>query len=1314
MATVNVASSQNLTAVTYAALDTVNVQDGVLLSINSAWTTRPLSIQALGTGRIEVSNTSTTTPMVLEFAVNANSAGFSVQQNGALQIRGNWITVATSTGTANQTLFSSNNIGGVAIDYPSLIEVETGSGTNVWEVWQAIPEDVSGGTANIYGWNKADTNIGTVAVSAAGAVTGIGTNFQTTHIGIRFKLPLIARDFVISAVASTTACTIQEMSGATYTGGTISAGSAYLVRDGSLINKVQVGNQDLGKVLFFNPLTTAVRMGDGTNGTIIPSGAMVRVPNIHLNSQLQSTTLTAAITSTAAQAITVAAAVGPTSNTAFSTTAQLGTLLLVSGGNVERIHYTTRSGNTYSATSQTRGMYGTVAQSYFPIGTAVYWLPSPSGTTFNSTVVASPSGTVDVQVCSAGVRFALAISNYASLILKHFGGNNFITSGGAGGFQIDTVSCIGANFQMPGLVVSGLGVNLASMLGQGSISNIHAFNNLTGIATTVSNITLTNVPALTNFSKIKSRIFNRQVSLSGSSVRAINLSNVSCSTPIDGLYVAGGSVILSVNNSADIKNIFISGQPNADSSGSTDALSCLVVSNASNNILRSISVWGGGSCTRNPIINVDAGCQNNVIHNKGSAAIDGNQQCASISSDAGLNTTISHFTLTNPRITNTSGDLNASVTTNTGGAHRLLLIDSVTSTATATGIPYKGLMEIDVVSGPHRLWSSTTTVSIVPNLVDVQPIVVLSNVAKTVASLFIGSFSAQNAFAMYDLSSIGQGYLDNLGRIYLPGLGDSIIIKSVFSNKGILSFSGSTFDYNYNLGSGTNAVPADITIEFRLSNWGSPNTGSWTPLVSNTDLQTSLSGLSGYSSSVGFDLQIRVTTTTASSGRYLMNMKFPVNLDTSYNPAVSNTQIGIAGAPTGTLLAVYDNSNPTTPILRDSLVISGTIGAVKMPYDYDAVPVAYRIVARKAGRGWVSLSGVYTNLAISIPVSMPILSWYTTGASGVAFNHIAHTITIISAVSPIQVASAYQDDLSQLANMALPEFLTCDGVTFSTTYTVVLSGAGAITGSYTDAAGLHVSVTSSALDAGTLVQIWDVASATELYVGVPSGALSLPIVYPGADKTLRLRAMQCGATSASRFVEQLGTLTSAGASFLVTQAPDQVYASNAIDGSTVTGVTIDDTLMRFVLAGRTSISWAEIYAYETWWLSTVAGMRDDGRIITAIDPANYVLAGCRLRNDNPGGVPITITGGWGRDSVTGQTITLIDTTGGPIFAAPDAVIAYGQSAATPAEIWSHASRTLTADPGAAGHAATQAAIAAVQSVAQAARDQAALAVALSA
>jgi len=127
MATITVATSQNLTAVTYAQDDIINVLDGVTLTVNSQWSIRPRMIQALGTGRVEFSNTSTTVPHVQEFYLQSgtSAAGFLFTQNAVVQVGGDWIVVGTSTGANNQVLFSANNIGGRAIDYPTMIQVET-------------------------------------------------------------------------------------------------------------------------------------------------------------------------------------------------------------------------------------------------------------------------------------------------------------------------------------------------------------------------------------------------------------------------------------------------------------------------------------------------------------------------------------------------------------------------------------------------------------------------------------------------------------------------------------------------------------------------------------------------------------------------------------------------------------------------------------------------------------------------------------------------------------------------------------------------------------------------------------------------------------------------------------------------------------------------------------------------------------------------------------------------------------------------------------------------------------------------------------
>jgi hypothetical protein len=387
----------------------------------------------------------------------------------------------------------------------------------------------------------------------------------------------------------------------------------------------------------------------------------------------------------------------------------------------------------------------------------------------------------------------------------------------------------------------------------------------------------------------------------------------------------------------------------------------------------------------------------------------------------------------------------------------MLLIDTITSTATGTGGASKSGLELDMIAGPHRFFQITATASIIPNLVDIQPIVVLSNTAKSVGSVYVGGFSAQSAFDMYTFT--GGTFLDNLGRIYYPAISDAVVIKSVFALKGITNFTGTTFDFNYNLGSGTNPIPAGTTVEFRMTNWGTANTGAWTAFVDNSSLETARAALSGYSSSVGIDLQLRVTGTTAVSGRYLMSLRLPVTIDAAYDPAVYRTELGFTGAQVGTLIAGYLNANPSVPVLQSSLTLTGSSGSVPMPYNYDAVPVAYRLVARFPGWTFSSLTGTYTKTAISIPITQTQVldansnPLYVSGVTGVAVNYGASTITLSASRPAVQVWSAVQDSLSLLANLTQNDpFSTSNGSSFISTYTLVVTGTlttGNITGNVT-------------------------------------------------------------------------------------------------------------------------------------------------------------------------------------------------------------------------------------------------------------------------
>jgi hypothetical protein len=350
----------------------------------------------------------------------------------------------------------------------------------------------------------------------------------------------------------------------------------------------------------------------------------------------------------------------------------------------------------------------------------------------------------------------------------------------------------------------------------------------------------------------------------------------------------------------------------------------------------------------------------------------------------------------------------------------------------------------------------------------------MSNLAKTVGSVYAGSFTAEGSFNMYDFT--GDVTLDNLGRIYYPSIGDSIVIKSVFALKGITNFTGTAFDFNYNLGSGTNPIPAGTTVEFRMTNWGTANTGAWTAFTNNASLETARAALTGYSSSVGIDLQFRITGTTASAGRYLMSMKLPVTIDAAYDPAVYRTEVGFNGAQVGTLMAGYLNADPLNPSLQGSTVFTSGTASIPMPYNYDSIPVPYRLVARLAGWTFSSLTGTYTKTAISIPITQNRVvdvngdPLYVSGVTGVAVDHVAQTITVSSNRSGAQIWSAVQDNLCLLENLTKADpFSTNNGSSFISTYTLVVTG-GITAGNISSNVTLSGTLSSGVVITGNVAQ----------------------------------------------------------------------------------------------------------------------------------------------------------------------------------------------------------------------------------------------------
>ena len=230
------------------------------------------------------------------------------------------------------------------------------------------------------------------------------------------------------------------------------------------------------------------------------------------------------------------------------------------------------------------------------------------------------------------------------------------------------------------------------------------------------------------------------------------------------------------------------------------------------------------------------------------------------------------------------------------------------------------------------------------------------------------------------------------------------------------------------------------------------------------------------------------------------------------------------------------------------------------------------------------------------------------------------------------------------------------------------------------------SVTVNGLEVGTRIQLYNVNTEEEIVNTVTTDSIFSFVVDDEASDgdVIRLRAMKIP----KMFIEVVALFSGAnGAGFLVEQSDDQVYLTNDIDGSSVTTVTIDDDNL-LVSVDTGVITWGEIYAYESYWLTTEEGIRDEGRFIDARDVANYIFYDFRIKNVSSPSEPLVITGGYGVDSVTNESITLLDTSGGTIFTAPDHAIPVlvnvttgsvitGDISEVPGAVWTHNNRTLT-------------------------------------
>jgi hypothetical protein len=299
-------------------------------------------------------------------------------------------------------------------------------------------------------------------------------------------------------------------------------------------------------------------------------------------------------------------------------------------------------------------------------------------------------------------------------------------------------------------------------------------------------------------------------------------------------------------------------------------------------------------------------------------------------------------------------------------------------------------------------------------------------------------------------------------------------------------------------------------------------------------------------------------------------------------------------------------------------------GSVQAPYDFDDVAVSGTLKIRALAAESIDLPVTWVGDGANVPAPMAALTGYTAGPyPDASFDKGTKVVTVSAAMTTAQLWSAWREYIVQLANFDVDDDWTYPELNAGT-WAVAFSGAGAITGSYTDINGTRAPITAPNLPTGTRVQFYDVTGAAELLnttLASPGASTSLYFTTPN---TIRLRAAKLGSLP----IEAFGVITASGLTFIDEFVDDEVYIEKGIDGSTVTEFYADEPNVQIDSDDPDGVSsfwrcYAWFRYYETSSIG-VAGVLFGAA--TAIDTENIAIDSARadIQLDNVSGVPLKI------------------------------------------------------------------------------------------
>lgn len=619
---------------------------------------------------------------------------------------------------------------------------------------------------------------------------------------------------------------------------------------------------------------------------------------------------------------------------------------------------------------------------------------------------------------------------------------------------------------------------------------------------------------------------------------------------------------------------------------------------------------------------------------------------------------------------------NASDTIRTGGAYgyaaNILCTNMRTSLLAGTRLGVKGcrvsnvkgnqptLANVSVNQGGFYEWAlgSTSSWTGTAGCVDGSPFNCLwTSSDYTQGSICIGPMrSDSNEEHLTVVSGVeGTDWYDSKnGVLYCEGNGVELIYTATFPIRGITDFTGASWTAtgtNYN----TNATyEFSMRLPDDVAAWG-----SWYDATTAVNWQTALAALSGYSSNAGFFLRFRIKTSAALAGRAFQYARISCTTDAAWTPAeIGFVPIKPTGLVANSTVRLMVNTVPATPVTVKIKSIAGSSEVLDFPYDFDAQPKAYRIVARKAGYLEASVSGntyqAGRDVAISQQQIVAVDEVAAAALTGISISGATATVTVSSNHSLSELYAYCQWWAMQVANMAYEiPLVTTNGVDYSSSYNFVINPAVAITGTgsinladkiltmgatasstvdwtYSSGTKTWTRISLAGIVSGSRIQVYNTTSSTEIYNNIVIGS-SLEIQMEWTtNQNIRIRAGYCVGTLAKLPYSIAGVFKSTGLSVLLNQVDDTVYNSNAIDGSTITEFAADFPNVQIDVSDPDGVTTPQRgYAWYIAGQMTADGIANFHGAMLADDSVNFriVTSVANMYIQNVSANPCIIAGG---------------------------------------------------------------------------------------